>query len=217
MTENREDTQQRGPIQIIRAEYIASAVKQSQYPPMNEEDREFVFVGRSNVGKSSLINSLSRQHGLARTSGTPGKTQTLNFYQLTAKLDETRRQRFFLVDLPGYGYARTGREARRQWAKFIEEYLLSSPRIKLVCQLIDIRHKPMESDVLTYRWLEEQGLPLQVIATKADKISRMTVNKQLKTIQEGIGMRDGQILPYSSAKGTGRDQLLDVIGHLLLN
>lgn len=202
---------------IIRAQYLASAVNSSQYPEMDAAAVEIAFVGRSNVGKSSLLNSLSRQHGLARISSTPGKTQTLNFYQLTAKMSEEVRKSFFLVDLPGYGYARTGRALRRQWAKFIEEYLLHSAHIKLICQLIDSRHAPMESDILTYRWLIENRLPVQVIATKVDKISKMLISKQIKTIKQELGMDGGSVIPYSAVKGIGRDQLLDVIAKLLLN
>lgn len=198
---------------IIRAQYIASAVRLDQYP---EGDLpEFVFIGRSNVGKSSLINSLSRHHGLARISGTPGKTQTINFYCLTAKFSEEVRQNFFLVDLPGYGYARSGQSNRRQWSKFIEEYLLKSPRLQVVFQLIDIRHPPMASDVETYQWLQSNNLPVQVIATKADKIGRIALPKHIGSIKKSLGCR-GSVMPYSSAKNLGRNELLDVIGHVLL-
>jgi GTP-binding protein len=153
---------------------------------------------------------------LARTSGSPGKTQTLNFYQLTAKVSEEERKELFLVDLPGYGYARTGQANRRQWAKFIEEYLLKSPRLQLICQLIDVRHPPMESDISTYRWLVSNDLPVWVVATKVDKISRMAVKKQIDLIRAGLRMPNDQIVAYSSVKGTGREELLDVIGQILL-
>jgi len=201
-------------LSIIRAKYVASAVRIDQYP---EGDLpEIVFIGRSNVGKSSLINSLSRHHGLARTSGTPGKTQTINFYRLTAKISDEERFDFFLVDLPGYGYARTGQANRRQWSKFIEEYLLKSPRLKLVCQLIDIRHSPMASDIQTYRWLAANKLPVQVVATKADKISRMSMQKHTGIIKKALGLNDGEIIAYSSMKNLGRDELLDEISRVLL-
>ncbi|MDD4601859.1 putative GTP-binding protein EngB [bioreactor metagenome] len=201
-------------ITIISAQYAASAVRADQYPNPEEDLCEIAFIGRSNVGKSSLLNSLARRHGLARTSGTPGKTQTLNFYRLAAKIDE-ERQDFFLVDLPGYGYARTGQKNRRQWAKFSEEYMLNSPRLKLICQLIDIRHLPMASDIAAYRWFTENNLPIQLIATKADKISRMGLKRQLETIKRGLGA-SCNIIAYSAEKGLGRDDLLDVIGRLLL-
>ncbi|HEY3426064.1 MAG TPA: ribosome biogenesis GTP-binding protein YihA/YsxC [Negativicutes bacterium] len=203
-----------GLLNITQARYIASAVRIDQYP---EGDLiEVAFMGRSNVGKSSLLNSLCRINGLARTSGSPGKTQTLNFYQLTAKVSEEERRELFLVDLPGYGYARTGQANRRQWAKFIDEYLLKSPRLQLICQLIDVRHPPMESDISTYRWLVSNDLPVWVVATKVDKISRMAVKKQVDLIRASLRMPNDQIVAYSSVKGTGREELLDVIGQILL-
>ncbi|MDR3565356.1 MAG: ribosome biogenesis GTP-binding protein YihA/YsxC [Negativicutes bacterium] len=203
------------PLDVIKAQYTASAVRANQYP---EGDlTEVAFVGRSNVGKSSLINSLCRHGGLARVSGTPGKTQTLNFYTVTLKLDETERQEFFLVDLPGYGYARAGRENRQQWSKFIDEYLAKSPRLKLVCQLIDSRHPPMDSDKQVYLRLAELGAPVQVVATKTDKLSRMAINKQLAVIKAGLGMPSGQtVIAYSVPKSVGRTELLDVIQPILL-
>ncbi|MBP2625913.1 MAG: GTP-binding protein engB [Firmicutes bacterium] len=201
-------------INITSGQYVASAVRIDQYP--EGELHEVAFMGRSNVGKSSLINSLCRRNGLARTSGSPGKTQTLNFYKLVAKMNEEDRREFFLVDLPGYGYARTGKTHRRQWAKFIEEYLLKSPRLQLACQLIDIRHDPMDSDITTYRWLIENDIPVQVIATKADKLTRMNVNKNVNAIRKGLGMKNDDIIAYSSEKGLGRNELLDVIGQILL-
>jgi len=201
-------------INITSGQYIASAVRIDQYP--EGELHEVAFMGRSNVGKSSLINSLCRRNGLARTSGSPGKTQTLNFYRLMAKMSEEDRREFFLVDLPGYGYARTGRSNRQQWAKFIGEYLLESPRLQLACQLIDIRHDPMPSDVNTYRWLIENDVPVQIIATKADKLTRMNIQKNVNAIRKNLGMRDDDVIAYSSETGLGRSQLLDVIGQILL-
>ena len=130
-------------ITIIKSEYITSAVSRATCP--EELLPEIVFVGRSNVGKSSLINSLTNRKSLARTSGTPGKTQTINFFRVELKADDMRRA-FYLVDLPGYGYAKTSKTNRKLWAKFIDEYLSSRRDIKFVCQLIDMRHPPQESD-----------------------------------------------------------------------
>ncbi|MBP2653388.1 MAG: GTP-binding protein engB [Firmicutes bacterium] len=200
---------------VLNARYMASAVRADQYPL--DDMPEVAFIGRSNVGKSSLINSLCRHGGLARISGTPGKTQTLNFYSVAVKLDETERSAFWLVDLPGYGYARTGRGTRRQWTKFIDEYLAGSKRLKLVCQLIDIRHPPMESDVQAFRRLTEMGLPVMIIGTKADKISRMAIKKHTGLIRSGLELRaEQEMIVYSAANGTGRDELLDVINRILL-
>lgn len=200
---------------ITQAKYVASAVRKDQYP---EGDLpEVVFIGRSNVGKSSLINSLSRVGGLARISSTPGKTQTINFYELSAKLSgEEERRSFFLVDLPGYGYAKTGRQRRKIWSKFIEEYLLTSSRLRFVCQLIDSRHAPMPSDVEMFRWLVANDLPVLVIATKVDKLSKVTLAKNLTGIKQALGVQELDVLPYSSVKNEGRSELLDVIRDVLV-
>lgn len=201
-------------INIIRARYVASAVKKSQYP--EEKLKEIAFIGRSNVGKSSLINSLTRVHNLARVSGQPGKTQTINFFELTARMIETGEDKLFhLVDLPGYGYAKTAQANRKQWAKFIEEYFLGSEQLQFVCQLIDIRHAPMKSDIEMFNWLVKNNVPVLIIATKADKISRGAVNKQIAQIRKTLGVKEIDILPYSSVKNAGRSELLEVINQML--
>ena len=200
---------------ITQAQYLASAVNKSQYP--SERLPEFVFIGRSNVGKSSLINSLTRVKNLARVSSQPGKTQTINFYELGAKLPgREARQNFYLVDLPGYGYAKTGKGNRKLWAAFIEEYLTTSQDLQFVCQLIDIRHAPMASDIEMFQWLVQRGLPVLVIATKADKLGKTARQKQVAVIQRALGVSDLSVLPYSSLKNEGRSDLLDVIGEALL-
>lgn len=195
---------------IIQADYMASAVKQDQYPAVDWP--QIAFVGRSNVGKSSLINSLCRRNGMARTSGTPGKTQTLNFFRALVRLNpEDQRREVCLVDLPGYGYARIGQTAKRQWSKFIDEYLVQSVNLKLVFQLIDIRHPPMDSDIASYSWLTSHGIPVQVVATKADKLSRSQIQKQLAVIRAGLGASDAAIIAHSSLSGSGRQQLLQLV------
>lgn len=195
---------------VTQGKYIASAVKKEQYP--QEILPEIVFIGRSNVGKSSLINSLTRVKNLARVSSQPGKTQTINFYEVGAKNSGTEeRKSFYLVDLPGYGYAKRGKEQRKLWAKFIEEYLLESKELRFVCQLIDIRHDPMASDVEMFRWLVEHDIPVLIVATKADKIGRNARQKQAARIRKVLGVQELSVLPYSSLKNEGRSDLLDVI------
>ena len=207
-------TETKDKINIIRARYTASAVKKAQYPA--ERLKEIAFIGRSNVGKSSLINSLTRVHNLARVSGQPGKTQTINFFELTARIIETGEDKLFhLVDLPGYGYAKTAQTNRKQWAKFIEEYFLNSEQLQFVCQLIDIRHAPMKSDIEMFNWLVKNNVPVLIIATKADKISRGAVAKQVAQIRKTLGVKEIDILPYSSVKNAGRSELLEVIYQML--
>ncbi|MGN0938411.1 MAG: ribosome biogenesis GTP-binding protein YihA/YsxC [Selenomonas sp.] len=200
---------------ITQARYLTSAVRKDQYPA--EKKPEFVFIGRSNVGKSSLINSLTRVKNLARVSSQPGKTQTINFYELGAKLPgEEERRSFYLVDLPGYGYAKTGKEKRKLWSAFIEEYLKTSEQLQFVCQLIDIRHAPMASDIEMFQWLVRAGIPVLVIATKADKIGKQARMTQVREIQKALGVPDLSVLPYSSLKNEGRSELLDVLRDSLL-
>ena len=192
-------------IKIIRSEYVTSAVSRKTCP--EELLPEIVFVGRSNVGKSSLINSLTNRKSLARTSGTPGKTQTINFFKVTLN----DRREFYLVDLPGYGYAKTSKTNRKLWAKFIDEYLSSRRDIKFVCQLIDMRHPPQESDLKSFANLVEKNLPVLIIATKSDKIGKTQRQKQLDAIKNSLGVDAESILPYSSVKNEGRSDLLDVV------
>jgi len=200
---------------ITQGRYLSSAVKREQYP--TEKKPEIVFIGRSNVGKSSLINSLTRIRNLAHVSGQPGKTQTINFYDVGMKIDgEKTRRDFYLVDLPGYGYAKAGKEQRLTWKKFIEEYLLCSESIRFVAQLIDIRHNPMKSDVDMFRWLTANGIPVLPVATKSDKIGRDAGRRQIEQIRQTLGVSELDILPYSSLKGEGRSELLDVIADSLI-
>ncbi|MBQ8417639.1 MAG: YihA family ribosome biogenesis GTP-binding protein [Phascolarctobacterium sp.] len=203
----------KGTWDIIHSKYIASAVRPQQYP--HPELTEVAFIGRSNVGKSSLINSLCRRNGLARVSSTPGKTQTINFYDLEAKRtfedNSVERQEFYLVDLPGYGFARTGKANRDQWSGFIAKYLSGSDNLAMVCQLIDIRHKPLESDMECYHWLKSCGLMVQIILTKSDKLSKNAAMSQKALFRRELGLSDDQIMVYSSANHTMRGELIERI------
>lgn len=201
-------------ITVVRSEYVTSAVSRATCP--EEILPEIVFVGRSNVGKSSLINSLTRRKSLARTSGTPGKTQTINFFKVTLKISEDVRKEFYLVDLPGYGYARTSKINRKLWAKFIDDYLSSRRDIKFVCQLIDMRHPPMESDLKFFASLVEKNLPVMIIATKSDKLGKTERQKHIDEITNSLGVDAESVLPYSSVKNEGRSELLDVIANSLI-
>lgn len=201
-------------IKVIRSEYITSAVSRKSCP--EELLPEIVFVGRSNVGKSSLINSLTNRKALARTSGTPGKTQTINFFRVTLKTPDDTRHEFYLVDLPGYGYAKTSKTNRKLWAKFIDEYLSSRRDIKFVCQLIDMRHPPQDSDLKSFASLVEKNLPVLIVATKSDKLGKTERQKHLNVIKNSLGVDDNSILPYSSTKNEGRSELLDVIINSLI-
>ena len=201
-------------ITIIKSEYVMSAVSKKTCP--EELLPEIVFVGRSNVGKSSLINSLTNRKSLARTSGTPGKTQTINFFRITLKTSDDTRCEFYLVDLPGYGYAKTSKTNRKLWAKFIDEYLSSNRDIKFVCQLIDMRHPPQESDLKSFTSLIEKNLPVLIVATKSDKIGKTQRQKHLDAIKNSLGVDADSILPYSSMKNEGRSELLDVIINSLI-
>ena len=203
------------PVVITKAAYLASAVRRDQYPV--EQHPAVAFIGRSNVGKSSLINSLTRIRQLAHVSGKPGKTQTINFYELLMRIDGgEERHPVHLVDLPGYGYAKAARESRKTWAKFIEEYFLHAENLHFVCLLLDIRHAPMPSDSKMFDWLVSHDIPVLVVATKADKLGRTAREKQLSLMRRTLGVPDLSILPYSVPKNEGRTELLDVMKEYLL-
>ena len=169
---------------------------------------EIAFAGKSNVGKSSLINALLNRKSLARTSQNPGKTQTINFYNINKE--------FFLVDLPGYGYAKVSAEIREKWGKMIEKYLETSKQLRRVFLLIDIRHEPSGNDVMMYDWVVSKGFEPIIICTKADKISRGAYQKNLKIIREKLKCRPGTIMiPFSATEKTGRDEILNLMEEIL--
>ncbi len=165
---------------------------------------EVAFAGKSNVGKSSLINGLLNRKSLARTSSQPGKTQTINFYNVN--------QEVYLVDLPGYGYAKVNQETKAKWGKTIENYLHSSKQLKAVFLLIDIRHEPSANDRDMYEWIVHQGYEPVIIATKLDKIKRSQVQKQLKILREGLKLVPGtKIIPFSAQTRQGREEIWELI------
>lgn len=177
--------------------------------PENDKP-EVAFAGKSNVGKSSLINALMNRKSYARISATPGKTQTINFYNINDEL--------YLVDLPGYGYARVSEKEKERWGKMIERYLHGSAQLKAVFLLIDIRHDPSANDKMMYRWVVEQGYNPIIIATKLDKIKRSQVQKHVKMIKEGLNLVPGtKIIPFSSQTKQGRDEIWELIGQECIN
>lgn len=170
---------------------------------------EVAFAGKSNVGKSSLINALMNRKSLARTSAQPGKTQTINFYNINDAM--------YLVDLPGYGYAKASEEVKAKWGKMIENYLHTSKKLKAVFLLIDIRHDPSANDKMMYEWMVYQGFAPIIIATKLDKIKRSQIQKQVKAVREGLNVQPGTtIIPFSAETKQGRDEIWELIDSLVL-
>ena len=170
---------------------------------------EIAFAGKSNVGKSSLINALMNRKALARTSAKPGKTQTINFYNINDAM--------YLVDLPGYGYAKASEEVKAKWGKMIENYLHTSKQLKAVFLLIDIRHDPSANDRMMYEWMVYQGFAPIIIATKLDKIKRSQIQKNVKAIREGLNVQPGTtIIPFSAETKQGRDEIWELIDSFVL-
>ncbi len=189
-------------MKIRSAEIVMSAVKKEQYPQKNIP--EIAFAGRSNVGKSSTMNKLLNRKKLARTSATPGKTQTINFYEIN--------NQFYFVDLPGYGYAKVSKKSQEQWGKMIETYLYDRSNLLEVLQLIDIRHIPTKQDQEMYRWIKARGFNGIVVATKLDKISKGQRQKQLSIIRKSLQMTDEAILiPISTETREGIEELWEII------
>ena len=169
---------------------------------------EIAFAGKSNVGKSSLINALMNRKSLARTSSKPGKTQTINFYNVNHEM--------YLVDLPGYGYAKVSQSVKEQWGKLIERYLHQSKQLKAVFLLVDIRHDPSENDKTMYDWILHNGYQPIIIATKADKLKRSQIPKHVKAIKEGLKLVPGSVvIPFSAQTKQGRDEIWNLAEQLL--
>ena len=193
-------------MKIQNSRFIISAVKRDQYP--EDELPEIAMAGRSNVGKSSLINMMINRKGLAKTSSTPGKTQTINFYDLDGKMR--------LVDLPGYGYARVSKDKKSGWGKIIESYLVNRPNLMEVFLLVDLRHDPSEDDRLMYEWIRTFGYKGVVIATKADKIKNSQLQVRKKALRDKLGMSEDDVVIVTSADSRkGKYDLWDFINGLL--
>lgn len=191
---------------IKKAELEAVAVKPSQYPEDNMT--EIAFAGRSNVGKSSLLNLLTNRKSLARVSGSPGKTRTINFYRIN---DEFR-----IVDLPGYGYAKASKSLTEGWGEMMEKYLETRQGLKVVAQLVDVRHEPSKQDLQMYEYLKYYGLDGLVILTKADKVSRNELNKNTAMIRKALGLKpEDRAIAVSALKKTGCDKLLTEFDRIL--
>ena len=193
-------------MKINKSDLETVAVKPSQYPA--PDIREIAFAGRSNVGKSSLLNLLTGRRKLARVSGSPGKTRTINFYIIN--------DAFRIVDLPGYGYAKVAKSVSAGWGEMMERYLQNRENLVKVVQLVDIRHAPSKQDVEMYEYLRHYGLDGLVVATKADKISRNQMAKQMKLIKQTLGLSsEDVVIPVSALKKTGYQELLDEMEKIL--
>ena len=180
---------------------VTSTLPENEWP-------EIAFAGKSNVGKSSLINALMNRKSLARTSSQPGKTQTINFYNINDCM--------YLVDLPGYGYAKVAQSEKEKWGKLIERYLHSSKMLRAVFLLIDIRHEPSKNDKMMYDWIVAQGYEPIIIATKLDKIKRSQVQKHVKMVRQGLSLLPGsQVIPFSAVTKQGREEIWDLMDRLI--
>ncbi len=180
----------------------AVAVKKEQYPTTGMP--EVAFAGKSNVGKSSLINCMINRKALARTSQNPGKTRTINFYNVEDQL--------YFVDLPGYGYAKAPKSEQQKWGKMIEGYLLKREELKAIIMLVDIRHEPGENDRMMYDWLKHYGHNIIIVATKSDKLKRSQIDKHKKMLKTAFNMeKDDILLPFSSETKSGKDELWTII------
>lgn len=187
---------------LNNSRYELTAVRPDQYPGGNMP--EIAFAGRSNAGKSSIINTLLNRRNLARVAMTPGKTREINFYNVDEKL--------YLIDLPGYGYAKVSKEKKLSWGAVVDTYLNSRHQLKLVILMVDIRHQPSDEDKIMYDWLAGNEVPHAVVATKADKIPRSQVNPRLADIRNALEMREGiSLIPFSSETKLGRDEVWSVI------
>ncbi len=192
-------------MKISKVEMVISAVRKSQYPIDNKP--EFLLVGRSNVGKSSFINALVNRKNLAKTSSTPGKTQTLNFYRIN--------DCFYLVDVPGYGFARVSKQLKSNFGIIIENYLETRENLKRVFMLVDFRHKPTDDDVLMYNFLTYYKIPVTVVATKCDKVKNSLIDKNKRIIIGTLGIDENDLVVFSAVTKKGKDKITGIIENIL--
>lgn len=194
------------PVQVVSAEFAKTATRPAEWP--RGPAPELAFVGRSNVGKSSMLNALSRRKGLARVSGTPGRTRALQFFELAFRPTPAARPRQVrFCDLPGYGYAKVSRAERDRWAAMIEDYLRERDVLRAVVLIVDARHEPAESDHDALAFLRASGRRVIVAATKVDKLSRTRVGAALRAVEQSLGLPRGDVVPFSAMEGTGADAL----------
>ena len=195
-------------MEIRQSEFVASFAKESQCPPATEGVPEFAFIGRSNVGKSSLINMLTGRKGLAKVSGTPGKTQLLNYFRIN--------NAWYLVDLPGYGYAKAPMEKRNRWSTMMQGYLRHCRQLVGVVQLVDVRHEPSREDREMVSWLRQEKVPFCLVATKCDKLGPTRVKESVRAIVKSLELPATQpVVAFSSETGAGKTELLAWIGATL--
>lgn len=193
-------------MKIKTAEIVAVTARPEQYPP--DDLPEIAFAGKSNVGKSSLLNLLTGRKKLAKVSGSPGKTRTINFYEINGQ--------FRIADLPGYGYAKVSKSMSEDWGRMMDDYFRTRQSLRKVVLLVDIRHEPTALDVQMYDYMKYYGLDGLIVATKADKLSNNQKNRALDVIRETLGAEDAKIIPVSALKKTGAGELTDEIGRIIL-
>ncbi|MFF2874759.1 ribosome biogenesis GTP-binding protein YihA/YsxC [Gottfriedia sp. NPDC057991] len=192
-------------MKVTTADIVISAVRPNQYP--DTQFPEIALAGRSNVGKSSFINKMLNRKALARTSSKPGKTQTLNFFLINEQL--------FYVDVPGYGYAKVSKKEREAWGKMIETYITTREQLRAVILLVDLRHSPTEDDVMMYNFLKHYGIPVIIVATKADKIPKGKWDKHAKVVREKLQIEEGdELILFSSETGMGKEKAWSVIDRM---
>jgi GTP-binding protein len=196
----------RDPLIVRQLEFLGGMASPRGWRPETTLP-EVAFAGRSNVGKSSLINTLLRRSKAARVSNTPGRTREINFFKIN--------DQFILVDLPGYGYARVSKDRKAEWKPMIESYLSSSPNLKGIVQLLDVRHDPTNDDLQMFDFLAQVGVPTMVVMTKTDKLSKAQAKTRITAISASLGLEDDQVIPFSSETGEGRDDLAESVISLI--